>query len=171
MHHLANSSYLHSSIFSIPLDCCIQYWITWRVLNQNRENTKNDLVAGTTQIEINSCKTTQARQPNKRSDHWNQKKDLQIYLQWILRKRSVETVSEDVVEGRAWADVRTHFPETWFADTCAGLPIAGVGSETSFSLNQLHGGRRNSSAESGGAESEYGQVEVNTTRIRDVSYI
>jgi hypothetical protein len=45
-------------------------------INQNRKNAKNNLVAvnmnnaSTTQIKINSCKTTQARQPNKRSDHW-----------------------------------------------------------------------------------------------------
>jgi hypothetical protein len=46
------------------------------LINQNRENTKNDLIVvnmnntSTTQIKINSCRTTQARQPNNRSKHW-----------------------------------------------------------------------------------------------------
>jgi hypothetical protein len=46
------------------------------LINQNRENTKNDLIVvnmnsiSTTQIKINSCRTTQVRQPNNRSKHW-----------------------------------------------------------------------------------------------------
>jgi hypothetical protein len=46
------------------------------LINQNIENVKNDLVSvnmnntSITQIMINSYKTTYARQPNKRSDHW-----------------------------------------------------------------------------------------------------
>jgi hypothetical protein len=42
------------------------------LINQNRENTKNDLVAvnmniiSTTQIKTNSCRTTQVREPNNR---------------------------------------------------------------------------------------------------------
>jgi hypothetical protein len=46
-----------------------------KLINQNRENTKNDLLVvnmnntSTTQIKSNSCTTTHARQPNKRFDH------------------------------------------------------------------------------------------------------
>jgi hypothetical protein len=46
------------------------------LINHNRENTKNDLIVvnlnnnSTTQIKIKSCRTTQARQANNRSNHW-----------------------------------------------------------------------------------------------------
>jgi hypothetical protein len=46
------------------------------LINQNRESTKNELITvnmnntSTTQIKINPCRTTHARQPNSRSKHW-----------------------------------------------------------------------------------------------------
>jgi hypothetical protein len=61
----------------------------------------------------------------------------------------------------------SHFPETWFTDTCAslqiitvgsetplsdtylGLQIVGVDSETPLSLDPLHSGCRDDNAESG----------------------
>jgi hypothetical protein len=84
----------------------------------------------------------------------NQKEDLRIYLQWILHKKSVETVDEDAIEGRLWADVWMHSLDNRFADTHADPQIIGVCSETSLSLTPLHGGRRDNSAESGDVESE-----------------
>jgi hypothetical protein len=58
------------------------------LINQNRENTYEDLIVvnlnntRTTQIKINSCRTTQPRQPNNRSKHWitlRKREDLSTY--------------------------------------------------------------------------------------------
>jgi hypothetical protein len=65
------------------------------LINQNRENIKNDLIVvnmnnkSTTQIKINSCRTTLVRQPNNKSKHWvtiARNRRMRIYLQWILRR-------------------------------------------------------------------------------------
>ena len=86
-----------------------------------------------------------------------------------------EIVDEEHVEGRAWAVVRAHFPETWFAVTRAGLRSpASVRRHRSPSIRYT-ADKGTARQRNGGAESESVFRESNepfkNSRIQDVSCI